>query len=130
MTAPTVRPVITASPMPISMCTPIIATATVPSGAPPVSTGAGAQTHQPDDLEALLVTARFDGGKLVEARLHPADLGLDHRPTSKAGNPTTPSPELARQILEKVQRISKPFGTTIAIENGVGIIRASAASTR
>jgi poly-gamma-glutamate capsule biosynthesis protein CapA/YwtB (metallophosphatase superfamily) len=101
-----------------------------PSGAPPVSTGAGAQTHQPDDLEALLVTARFDGGKLVEARLHPADLGLDHRPTSKAGNPTTPSPELARQILEKVQRISKPFGTTIAIENGVGVIRASAASTR
>jgi poly-gamma-glutamate capsule biosynthesis protein CapA/YwtB (metallophosphatase superfamily) len=101
-----------------------------PGGAPPVSTGAGAQTHQPDNLEALLVTARFDAGKLIEARLYPADLGLDHRPTSKAGNPTTPSPEIARQILEKVQRISKPFGTTIAIENGVGVVRASTASTR
>jgi poly-gamma-glutamate capsule biosynthesis protein CapA/YwtB (metallophosphatase superfamily) len=101
-----------------------------PNGAPPDAGGADVQTHQPDDLEALLVTARFDGGKLMEARLYPADLGLDHRPTSKAGNPTTPSPELARQILEKVQRISKPFGTTIAIENGVGVIRASAPSTR
>ena len=101
-----------------------------PNGAPAVTAGAEAQTHQPDDLEALLVTARFDAGKLVEARLYPADLGLDHRPTSKAGNPTSPSPEIARQILEKVQRISKPFGTTIAIENGVGVIRASTASTR
>jgi hypothetical protein len=101
-----------------------------PNGAPPVSSGAGAQTHQPDNLEALLVTARFDGGKLAEARLYPADLGLDHRPTSKTGNPTTPSPEVGRQILEKVQRLSKPFGTNIAIDNGVGVIRVSAASTR
>jgi poly-gamma-glutamate synthesis protein (capsule biosynthesis protein) len=34
----------------------------------------------------------------------------------------TPSPEIARQILEKVQTISKPFGTQIAIENNVGVI--------
>jgi hypothetical protein len=101
-----------------------------PNGAPPASAGADVQTQQPDDLEALLVTARFDAGKLIEARLYPADLGLDHRPTSKWGNPTTPSPETARQILEKVQRLSKSFGTNIAIENGVGVIRVSSASTR
>ena len=100
-----------------------------PNGAPPVSGGAGAQTHQPDNLEALLVTARFEAGKLVEARIHPADLGLDHRPTSKAGNPTTPTPEIARRILEKVQQLSKPFGTNVAIENGVGVIRVTPAST-
>jgi len=101
-----------------------------PNGAPPVSGGAGAQTHQPDDLEALLVTARYEGGKLVEARLHPADLGIEPRTTSKAGNPSTPSPAIARQILEKVQALSKPFGTTIAIENGVGIIRIAAPNTQ
>jgi poly-gamma-glutamate capsule biosynthesis protein CapA/YwtB (metallophosphatase superfamily) len=101
-----------------------------PNGAPPASAGADVQTHQPDDLEALLVTARFDAGKLIEARLYPADLGLDHRPTSKWGNPTTPSPEIARQTLEKVQKLSKPFGTNIAIDNGVGVIRVSSASTR
>jgi poly-gamma-glutamate capsule biosynthesis protein CapA/YwtB (metallophosphatase superfamily) len=101
-----------------------------PAGAPAVSGGAGAQTHQPDDKEALLVTARYEGGKLVEARLHPADIGVEYRPTSKAGNPTTPTPEMARRILEKVQTLSKPFGTTIAIENGVGVIRVTPASTQ
>jgi poly-gamma-glutamate capsule biosynthesis protein CapA/YwtB (metallophosphatase superfamily) len=101
-----------------------------PNGAPPPSRGAAAQTHQPDDMEALLVAAKFEGGRLTEARLYPADLGIEARTTSKAGNPTTPTPDVARQILEKVQRISKPFGTTIAIENGVGVIRVSAASTR
>ena len=101
-----------------------------PNGAPPVSGGAGAQTHQPDDQEALLVTAKFEGGKLAEARLYPADLGIEPRPTSKRGNPTTPTPEMARRILEKVQGLSKPFGTSIVIENGVGVIRVPAASTR
>lgn len=100
-----------------------------PAGAPPESFGAGAQTHQPDNMEALLATARFEGGKLVEARLHPVDIGIEHRPTSKAGNPTIPTPEISRRILEKVQRLSKPFGTTIAIENGVGVIRVSPTST-
>jgi poly-gamma-glutamate capsule biosynthesis protein CapA/YwtB (metallophosphatase superfamily) len=101
-----------------------------PNGAPPPSSGAGAQTHQPDNMEALMVTSRFEGGKLVEARLHPADIGIEYRPTSKAGNPTTPSREMARRILEKVQRLSKPFGTSIAIENGVGVIRVASSSTQ
>jgi hypothetical protein len=30
---------------------------------------------------------------------------------------------VARTILERLQRLSQPFGTKIAIENGVGIIR-------
>jgi poly-gamma-glutamate synthesis protein (capsule biosynthesis protein) len=101
-----------------------------PNGAQSASSGAGAQSRQPDNLEALLVTARFEGGKLVEARLHPADLGIVPRTTSKAGNPTTPTPEVARRILEKVQTLSKPFRTTIAIENGVGVIRVASASTQ
>ena len=56
--------------------------------------------------------------------------GLSARTTSKAGNPTTPTPEISRRILEKVQGLSKPFGTTIAIENGVGVIRVTPASTQ
>jgi hypothetical protein len=34
-----------------------------------------------------------------------------------------PSPEMAARVLEKVQGLSQPFGTKIAIENGVGVIR-------
>ena len=100
-----------------------------PSGTKiPVSGGAGAQTHQPDNKEALLVTARFEGGKLVEARLHPADLGIEYRPTSRAGNPTTPTPQVARRILEKVQALSKPFGTNVVIEGNVGVIHVDQAT--
>ena len=40
-----------------------------------------------------------------------------------------PTPEVAREILERVQRLSKPFGTNMTIENGVGVIRVAAAQT-
>jgi poly-gamma-glutamate synthesis protein (capsule biosynthesis protein) len=30
---------------------------------------------------------------------------------------------VARRILERLQRLSAPYGTTIAIEGGVGVIR-------
>ena len=42
------------------------------------------------------------------------------------GIPMTPSPEVAQRILKKMQTLSKPFGTTITIENNVGVIRPSA----
>jgi poly-gamma-glutamate synthesis protein (capsule biosynthesis protein) len=32
---------------------------------------------------------------------------------------------MAQRVLEKLQRLSKPFGTTITIENGIGVIRVS-----
>jgi len=82
------------------------------------------QRYHPDELEVLLVTAHFEGSKLVEVRLYPGDLGQEMtRPLSRLGIPMTPSPETAQKILTKVQRISKQFGTTISIENNVGVIR-------
>ena len=78
----------------------------------------------PEFFEGLLVETRFENGRLAEVRLHPADLGMDkQRPFTRRGIPMIPSPEVARQILEKMQRISQPYGTKIAIENGIGIIR-------
>ena len=75
-------------------------------------------------MEALLTASRFEGGRLVEVRLYPADLGQDGtRPISRVGNPSAASPEMARRVLEKLQTLSKPFGTSITIENGMGVIR-------
>lgn len=77
-----------------------------------------------ETLEGLLVEARFEDGQLAEVRLHPADLGRDlKRPFSRRGLPMIPSPAAANAILQKVQKLSQPFGTTIAIENGIGVIR-------
>lgn len=81
------------------------------------------QNRQPDNREVLLTTSRYEGGKLVEVRLYPADCGIDGtRPVSKTGVPMTPSPEQAQRILKLVQDLSKRFGTTISIENNVGVI--------
>ena len=86
------------------------------------------ERYHPDNLEVLLVTARYEGGKLVEVRLYPGDLGQEAgtRPHSRLGYPMTPSAEIAQKTLAKVQRFSKPFGTTISIENNVGVIRVAA----
>jgi len=83
-----------------------------------------------DNLETLLTTSRFEDGKLVEVRLYPADLGQDRtRPISRGGTPSTPSPEMARRVLERLQTLSKQFGTTVTIQNGVGVIRVASKQT-
>ena len=83
-----------------------------------------------DNLETLLTTSRFEDGKLVEVRLYPADLGQDRtRPISRGGTPLTPSPEMARRVLERLQTLSKQFGTTVTIQNGVGVIRVASKQT-
>ncbi len=83
-----------------------------------------------DSLETLLTTSRFEDGKLVEVRLYPADLGQDRaRPISRSGTPSTPSPEMARRVLERLQTLSKPFGTTVSIQNGIGVIRVASKQT-
>jgi poly-gamma-glutamate synthesis protein (capsule biosynthesis protein) len=82
------------------------------------------RTHQPDNKEALLTTSRYEQGQLVEVRLYPVDLGIDGtRPVSRNGQPLAASPEQALRILKVVQELSVPFGTSIAIENGVGVIQ-------
>jgi poly-gamma-glutamate synthesis protein (capsule biosynthesis protein) len=89
------------------------------------------QSRQPDNKEVLLTTSRYEGGKLVEVRLYPVDCGIDGtRTVSKAGLPMTPSPEEAQRILKLVQDLSKPFGTTISIEDNVGVIHVTQTGTK
>ncbi len=65
---------------------------------------------------------RWQGGRVAEVRLYPVDLGYGRRLTT-SGTPRLASAEMGRGILERLQRISKPYGTTIEIEDGVGVIR-------
>jgi len=89
---------------------------------------AGSRVTQPERMESLLTESHFDNGRLTEVRLSPVDLGQDlTRSFSRTGIPMTPQPAMAEHVLEKIQRISKPFGTKIKIENGVGVIRVEAA---
>ena len=76
--------------------------------------------------QSVLTTARFAGGRLAEIRLHPVDLSYTARGADR-GVPRPASPEVARTILQRMQRLSEPFGTRIAIDGSVGVIRPPAA---
>ena len=79
-------------------------------------------TWRPINFESMLAQSHYDKGKLVEIRLYPTSGAWDG-PVSQLGLPRTAPPALAQKILARVQALSKPYGTTIAIENNVGIIR-------
>jgi poly-gamma-glutamate synthesis protein (capsule biosynthesis protein) len=72
--------------------------------------------------QSVVAEAQFAGGRLSELRLHPVDLGATLRAADR-GVPRLATPEVARTILERLQRLSKPFGTTMVIEQNVGIVR-------
>jgi poly-gamma-glutamate synthesis protein (capsule biosynthesis protein) len=78
-------------------------------------------------FEAVITESRFDKGRLSEIRLYPVDLGYGMRLT-ESGIPRIASPEKGMAILQRIQAMSEPYGTKIAIETmppygNVGIIR-------
>jgi len=74
--------------------------------------------------QSVVTTARFEKGRVAEIRLHPIDLNYAARGADR-GVPKLAAPDVAKTILERLQRLSQPFGTRIAIEQGVGVIRPS-----
>ncbi|PYR44235.1 MAG: hypothetical protein DMF93_00880 [Acidobacteria bacterium] len=78
--------------------------------------------------QSVVATSRFEKGRVAEIRLHPIDLSYTARGADR-GVPKLAAADVGRTILERLQRLSQPFGTRIAIEQGVGIIRPPAASS-
>jgi poly-gamma-glutamate capsule biosynthesis protein CapA/YwtB (metallophosphatase superfamily) len=79
--------------------------------------------EQPANLQSLMIKTTFADGRLQEIRIYPIDLGLHDRPWSELGTPRLARGDVARKILEEVVTYSKPFGTKISIEDGVGVVR-------
>jgi poly-gamma-glutamate synthesis protein (capsule biosynthesis protein) len=79
----------------------------------------------PNLYESVIAVSRYVGGKVAEIRLYPIDLGVAVQGAAK-GVPGLADATVGRRILERMQRLSEPLGTTIAIENGVGVIRVAA----
>ncbi|MGH9477379.1 MAG: CapA family protein [Terriglobales bacterium] len=78
--------------------------------------------HAPYWYQSVVAVTQFEHGTLSEIRLYPVDLGY-HRIPQDRGVPHLAAPEEARQILERLQTLSAPYGTKIEIEGSVGIIR-------
>lgn len=72
--------------------------------------------------ESVVVSCEYRGGQLQALRLHPIDLG-HKQPRSRRGRPVLAGGEVAKTVLERMQRLSKPFGTTISLSGDVGLVR-------
>jgi poly-gamma-glutamate synthesis protein (capsule biosynthesis protein) len=87
--------------------------------------GAGGESDPPIKYESIVALSRFDHGRLTEVRLHPVELTNQGVPLAQRGIPRLASPEGARGILTRLQRLSVPLGTNIVIDGSVGVIRAA-----
>jgi poly-gamma-glutamate capsule biosynthesis protein CapA/YwtB (metallophosphatase superfamily) len=71
--------------------------------------------------ETVIPITRYAHGKLAEIRLYPFAINDTDGPDG--GMPKAASVAEGRKILENLKAMSAAFGTKIAIENGVGVIR-------
>jgi hypothetical protein len=63
----------------------------------------------------------YEDGKVVDLEIHPVSLGFG-QPLWERGIPMLARGEEAREILELIANLSKPYGTEMKIEDGVGRI--------
>jgi poly-gamma-glutamate capsule biosynthesis protein CapA/YwtB (metallophosphatase superfamily) len=75
----------------------------------------------PGGTESVVPVITYKSGKASMIRLTPIVM-LDGDPAT-TGVPRPADPERGLNILKRLQTLSVAFGTTIAIEHGVGIIR-------
>lgn len=72
--------------------------------------------------ESVVAVSTFEGDELVELRLYPIELGWK-APRSQRGTPRLAPEPLGRKIIEHLGELSRPFGTEIRYEGGVGVWR-------
>lgn len=79
--------------------------------------------------ESVVTVCQFEQNQLAEVRLYPVELGYSERFANR-GVPRLALAPQATGILERLQRLSKPFGTQITIAGDVGLIRLRSGSPR
>jgi poly-gamma-glutamate capsule biosynthesis protein CapA/YwtB (metallophosphatase superfamily) len=82
----------------------------------------GQDIHK-ENWQSFVADVSWESKKLKEIRLHPIDLGKG-LPMGQRGRPVLAEGEVAREILERIQRCSKPFSTNIvSTPQGEGIVK-------
>jgi poly-gamma-glutamate synthesis protein (capsule biosynthesis protein) len=83
---------------------------------------------EPINYESAIALSRFDKGRLQEITIYPIWARHDG-PLSRRGLPMTAPPEIAQRILQRLQKLSEPYGTRISIEGNVGVVRPGGRTT-
>ena len=72
--------------------------------------------------ESVVAHCDFKRESLNGITLHPIDLGHAQK-RSQRGRPLLATSDVSRRALERMKRLSKPLGTDIRIERGIGKVR-------
>jgi poly-gamma-glutamate synthesis protein (capsule biosynthesis protein) len=72
--------------------------------------------------DTVLAITDFDGAKVTQVRLYPIDLMNKDTPANR-GLPHLAKGERAKQILDRLQTDSAQFGTKIAVQGDMGVIK-------
>lgn len=79
--------------------------------------------------EAFVATVRWRGRTVDDITLQPISLGFG-RPRVERGRPLIAPPALAKKIIGDIETRSRPFGTRVTFENGVGRVTLSSTSSQ
>lgn len=71
--------------------------------------------------ESVLGSLQYEDGNFRRAVLYPLYLGWD-KPRSQRGRPVLARKDIARRILERMQKLSSPYGTEVRIEGETAVI--------
>jgi poly-gamma-glutamate synthesis protein (capsule biosynthesis protein) len=79
----------------------------------------------PDLWQTIVPVVTYADGRAATMALHPVTLGMDE-PRYQRGTPRLAEGAEAGQILDRVARLSRPYGTTIRIGDGVAEVEVPA----
>jgi len=74
--------------------------------------------------ESVIAVPAWNGKEIVEIKLYPVSLGFG-KPRIVRGRPLFAKEDLSKKIIEDLARLSKPFGTTVEYQDGIGIVKLS-----
>ena len=77
---------------------------------------------QAEYWESVIAVPRWNGKKLVGIKLYPIILGHG-KSRQDRGRPLLAGPEMGAKIIEKLRRLSEPYGTTIEFQDGIGVVK-------
>jgi len=72
--------------------------------------------------ESVVAVIEWMGKEVKDLRLYPVTLGFG-KPRGERGRPMLAKGDIAKDIINNIREISKPFSTDIEVINGVGVLK-------
>ncbi len=77
---------------------------------------------RPEVWESVVAMPAWKDGELISLELHPISLGFGKKPSIR-GRPMFADVETGKKIIQDLIERSRPYGTSIIYENGIGVVK-------